>query len=124
MKMRAFDNPRSPGGFACIRPQSLGPGKHCKVIKHFVITRYINSTIEWDHIPSTSHPHSVWPVSLDFLLALFQVQMEHKVYWQVVMMGGGRQCGGYVSKAGVKLYSSYWQVSEGVGGRESSGRRG
>lgn len=55
-----------------------GPSEHDKVIKHFVITRYINSQqssgITFPPLPPSQF---VWLVSLDFLLALFQIQMEY-----------------------------------------------
>lgn len=73
--MRTFDKPRSAGGLCLYKASIAGPSKHCKVIKHFVITRYINS----QQSSGITFPpsHSVWPVSLDFLLALFQIQMEY-----------------------------------------------
>lgn len=54
----------------CLYKASIaGPSEHCKVIKHFVIGRYINvqqsSGITFPLPPS----HCVWLVSLDFLLA-------------------------------------------------------
>lgn len=44
-----------------------GPSEHCKVIKHFVITRYINPQQSSGIIfPLLRPSRSVWPVSLDF----------------------------------------------------------
>ena len=62
------------GGLCLYKASNAGPRAHCKVIKHFVIARYINSQ-QSSGITFPSF-HSVWPVSLDFLLALFQIQME------------------------------------------------
>lgn len=67
--MRTFDKSRSPGGSACIR---LGRPENT-AIKHLVITLYINA----QQSSGITFPpaRSGWLVSLDFLLAPFQIQM-------------------------------------------------
>lgn len=137
VKMRTFDKPRSArggwegwrevgrGGLCLYKASIAGPSEHCKVIKHFVITRYINSqqSSGLTFAPTPSHrtpSHSEWLVSLDFSPGAVSNPNGVRGYWKGCHVEG---CRASVGPEGMALVAPpsqtpppppHWQVKEGA----------
>lgn len=107
-------------GLCLYKASIAGPSEHCKVIKHFVITSYINSQQSSGITFPPSHP----PTLCGLCHLIFSWRC-FKSKWSVWILEGCHVegCGASFEPEG-KLCSPYWQVKEGTGEeqlREGSG---
>lgn len=108
-------------GLCLYKASIAGPSEHSKVIKHFVITRYINS----QQSSGITFPPPTLPLCVACVtwFSPGTVSNPNGVcrYWKAVMW----KAVGPLLNLKEKLYSPYWQVKEDAGEeavRKSSGR--